>query len=227
MAVEAENSGAPPSQAAQPAPKKAPFIWVPPLLGFLDINKDGKITKEEFSNGYPDLMFPLLDTDKDEKISLKEYTEAVKKARENAQKDYESMAKNLDKDEDGFLSEEEWKSTEKDRGEADANKDGKISIKEYANYRMKGWYHLLLPRTTASAQGKVTLFDAVDKNRDGKITREEMKEAAGEFFLMWDYNGDGVINPLDATEAAKRKKASKSAEKEKEDDSGKAQNPRP
>ncbi|MHA2609601.1 MAG: EF-hand domain-containing protein [bacterium JZ-2024 1] len=186
--------------------KRGPVIWIPPILGFLDKNKNGIITREEFVNGYPEVIFPLVDTDKDDVITLKEYQEAEKKARESAEKNYYEEAKKMDADGDGFLSEQEWKGDEKVREEADTNKDGKISQAEYVAQKMKGWYHLLFPLTQASARGKVSIFEGVDANGDKKVTREEMKKAAGEFFAMWDYTKDGLITPADAVAAGEKKK---------------------
>ncbi|MFN4182487.1 MAG: hypothetical protein ACK4G3_04710 [bacterium] len=222
LLLSAEKEERPVETPPKPVIKQGPVIWIPPILGFLDKNKNGIITKEEFVNGYPEVIFPLLDTDKDGLVSIEEYKEGEKKARESAEKSHQEEAKKMDADEDGFLSEQEWKVEEKVRKEADTDKDGKIRYGEYVAVKMKGWYHLLFPRTQASAKGKVSIFAGVDYNGDKKVTVEEMKKAAGEFFRMWDYNNDGLITPADAVIAGERKKQEGS--KEKKDDSAEAKN---
>lgn len=63
------------------------------------------------------------------------------------------------------------------------------------------------------------MFERVDTNKDGKITRAESEKAATARFAKMDANGDGVITLAEAKaahEARKAKRAEKRAEKAKD-----------
>jgi Ca2+-binding EF-hand superfamily protein len=59
------------------------------------------------------------------------------------------------------------------------------------------------------------IFDRLDTNRDGKITKDEAKGLIKEHFNQIDRNGDGVITYEELLQAAQEKQASKAPNPEK------------
>jgi Ca2+-binding EF-hand superfamily protein len=60
------------------------------------------------------------------------------------------------------------------------------------------------------------IFDRLDVNKDGKISKEEAKGLIKEHFEKLDANKDGFIDFEELLKAAKEKREAKAAEKEKE-----------
>jgi Ca2+-binding EF-hand superfamily protein len=89
----------------------------------------------------------------------------------------------LDRNRDGYLSAAEFSGTDDDDREdrfsdLDANHDGRVSRSE--------WH------------GSAAVFDALDGNRDGVLTREEAigtGDGPQDEFRSVDVNGDGVVMP--------------------------------
>jgi Ca2+-binding EF-hand superfamily protein len=59
------------------------------------------------------------------------------------------------------------------------------------------------------------IFDHLDTNRDGKISKDEAKGLIKEHFDKIDRNGDGVISYEELLQAAQEKHAPKAANPEK------------
>ena len=116
---------------------------------------------EEMHEGGMPPMFSQLDTDKDGRISVKESQDGVAR-----------MFKEADTNKDGFISKEEMqahhKAMHEKRGEmmrdkwkaADKDGDGALSRAEVDAAKM--------PMLTRD-------FDKLDKNKDGKLTPDEMR----------------------------------------------------
>jgi hypothetical protein len=49
-------------------------------------------------------------------------------------------------------------------------------------------------------------FSELDKDKDGKISKEEMPEQGRQFFGMMDANGDGFVDQAEQKAAAERAK---------------------
>lgn len=103
---------------------------------------------------------------------------------------FKRIFKRLDQDADGMVTEQEyvarsrWKDKDKARKiwrASDGNGDGKVTAQEYCENR----------RVTDKAK---EVFKWLDKNRDGKVTEEEVGERAKEIFAEMDKNGNGEVN---------------------------------
>ncbi len=119
------------------------------------------------------------------------------------------MFAHLDKNQDGKLTKDELPERMGDRiMAADSNGDGAVTQAELqaARERMGG-------RRGPDAQGRgggegrpdpAQLFTRLDKNNDGKLTKDELPEWMTERLMAGDTNGDGVITKAEF-EAAREK----------------------
>jgi Ca2+-binding EF-hand superfamily protein len=81
--------------------------------------------------------------------------------------------------------------------EADKNKDGKLDAKELTEALNK-----IMPRPQLGPPGRFgfgqffvkPIFDAADKNKDGKLSREELKIGARALFKVLDKEGKGELD---------------------------------
>lgn len=139
--------------AGNPEGKKIdPERIVADVLGRMDANKDGKISKDE-AQGFIKEYFDKIDGNKDGFVDKDELTQAAKrmaagqggrpgkqgKPEEGGQKKGPDF-NDFDKDADGRITKEEAKGTPlEDKFDAmDANKDGRIDRKEFEAFLKKG-----------------------------------------------------------------------------------------
>jgi len=109
----------------------------------------------------------------------------------------------LDTDNSGDVTFEEFSAMLKSRvGEADANKDGKITVDELAaeieKIRAERVAQRLIDRFDTNGDGMLTagevdsrqekMFALLDKNDDGKIEKDEMPQRKGH---RWGHGGGG------------------------------------
>ena len=184
------------AQAPAGAPKGDRAQMMQERLKAADTNGDGKISRDEANASLPGIAknFDAIDTNKDGFLSREELAAAggmhghrqkmlehIKAAdtngdgkisREEANASLPGIAKNfdaIDTNQDGFLSKEELAAAGEKRGRghrmlehlkaADTNGDGKFS-REEAN---------------ASLPHIAKNFDAIDTDKDGFVTKEELR----------------------------------------------------
>jgi len=142
----------------------------------LDRNKDGKISKEEWGKR-PARIFQNLDTNGDGVIDAAEAQAGAKKTVE--------MTRERAKRIFNFL---------------DSDKDGKLSLEEFERYAVNREIAQWL-RSASQPGGpqrarpdRRNFFKALDKNGDGKISKDEWR-GREERFKQLDKNGDGYLTP--------------------------------
>lgn len=193
------------------------------LFDRLDKNKDGFIDKDEAPPRLKE-RFDQVDTNKDGKISKEEFKQAMtvlqKLGGAGRQRNPDALFDRLDKNKDGFIDKSEAPERMQKRfDQIDTDKDGKISREEFKRAMLqraknrKGGTSPAKPAAGTStpdnksstsspnnpAEGKTSTgpsFESLDKNADGRLTREEVKGTSLEAkFDEIDTNKDGKIDP--------------------------------
>ncbi len=152
------------------------------LFKILDGDGDEKLTFDEFKKRQRKATFLVMDLNANGGLSLKEFSMGEMKAasRDRA----ELVFKFTDVDEDGQLSFREFRSRPPDAyfEKFDVDEDDGVSLNEYA----AGNSHLVRANLCESA------FDAIDRDGDGSLDRDEFRKKSEEFFFARrDANGDG------------------------------------
>lgn len=215
------------------------------LLQLYDTNRDGRLQAAEYKRLGP--SWRELDRNGDAALSLEEVaarfssfgdanqsrpaTARVKKSSVRAAKRSKPTTRQLaqsllqlyDQNQDGVLQREEWGHLKGRWGEADRDRDGKLSLDEMI-YRMAAYTQpgaekldgetLLrrrfrpLPPAERLPAGLPTWFAEKDTNRDGQVM---MSEFASEWpdeklaeFKRYDRNGDGFITPRECLAGMKK-----------------------
>jgi len=152
----------------------------------LDLDKDGKISASEFldyaSPAHAKAVawddFDLANEDGDEFLSLEEYkTTHYGKERviDGNHDGFKGHYDELDSDKDGKISKEEWLSSPAAQdpfSHMDYNGDKLIEFEEFARNE-KEHYHGLDHESEEAQKHTREAFDALDRDKDGKLTRAE------------------------------------------------------
>jgi Ca2+-binding EF-hand superfamily protein len=180
-----------------------------PTFADLDKNKDKKISKDEFPSQFPAQFFDRLDANHDGFIDEEEFN-AMRRGgggmMMGGPRTGESLTKLLDANTDGKVSREEFAKIESLFDALDKDHNGELNQEE-----LNGFFRAV-NEAQAQATGGVevtNLFDKYDKNKDSKITADEMSNE--KTFKALDLNKDGEITKAEADTALKQlKKASDS-----------------
>jgi Ca2+-binding EF-hand superfamily protein len=174
-----------------------------PQFADLDKNKDKKISRDEWQG--PAQFFDRLDANKDGFIDETEWNAMRQRygGGGGGPRLGESMAKFLDANKDGKVSRDEFAKMLTLFDLLDTNHDGELTQEE-----MNGFFRAFSTAQT-EAQNQATggvdvnnLFANSDKNKDGKLTPDEI--ANDRLFKRLDLNKDGVVTRDEAETALKQ-----------------------
>ena len=182
-----------------------------PTFADIDKNKDKKISKEEWaSSQLPPQMFDRLDSNHDGFIDEEEFN-AMRRGFGGGggfQRVGDSLIKLLDANGDGKISREEFAKIVSLFDALDKDHNGELNAEE-----LNGFFRAVNEAQTQATGGVElnNLFEKYDKNKDGKITPEELGNER--IFKSLDLNKDGVITREEADAALKQLKKAADAKK--------------
>ena len=184
------------------------------LFQTLDANDDKSITRGEVpESARPafDRLAKQADTNHDGKIDQQEYRDMLTRARDSALSTVPRTAeafKAADKNGDGKLNRDEWPGLPAMFFRVDADGDGSVTLAEATRF-LEAPSAVNLP----SANQFGPRFQAMDKNGDKKLTRDEFTGVPANFDRI-DTDKDGVLTPAEVRQfvqanAAKKAQAAK------------------
>jgi len=181
----------------------------------LDKNKDKKLSHDEWPSFMPQQAFDAADTNHDGFVDEAEWNAMRQRFGGGGRGFGESITKFLDANKDGKVSRDEFAKLLTLFDLLDTNHDGELTQEE-AN----GFFRAI-NTAQSEAQNQATggvdvtnLFTKFDKNKDGKLTPDEVTDERT--FKALDLNKDGVVTRDEAETAlkqlAERAKARKQAQ---------------
>jgi Ca2+-binding EF-hand superfamily protein len=170
-----------------------------PQMNFddLDKDKDGKISKSEWQG--PPQFFDRMDANHDGFIDKQEWEAWRSRAAGGGAgpgRITDSVLKYLDTNHDGKVSRDEFAKITQIFDALDKNHDGALTAEEL------GGFYQAVGQAPTQATGGVdvdSFFAKYDKNKDGKITPDELDNE--KLFKVLDLNHDGVITREEADQA--------------------------
>jgi len=182
-----------------------------PTFADLDKNKDKKVSREEASQ-MPPQFFDRLDANKDGFLDEEEWNNMRRNlgggGGGNFQRTGESLSKLMDANADGKVSREEFAKIVSLFDALDKDHNSELSTEE-----LNGFFRAI-NEVQAQATGGVevsSLFEKNDKNKDGKITVDELGNE--KTFKALDLNKDGSVTREEADTALKQLKKASDARK--------------
>jgi len=182
-----------------------------PSFAELDKNKDKKLSREEMPPQFPAQAFDRVDTNHDGFIDEEEWNAMRSRfggGMGGGPRTGENLAKFLDANGDGKVSRDEFAKILSLFDTLDKDHNGELSQDE-----LNGFFRAV-NEAQAQATGGVevnNLFEKFDKNKDAKITAEEMGNE--KTFKALDLNKDGFITREEADTALKQLKKASEAKK--------------
>ncbi len=198
----------------------------------LDQNKDGKLTKDEVPAEFKDRMAQAYERLGKDEITREQFTEMMQRMAgalglpEGPQRGMAegfrpipAFLRVLDANSDGRISKEELAKAADKFAELDENGDGQIDPRELLGPPPAGFAggpggnpEIRRPegqgrpnppgRPADGAPGQ--FFAQLDRNNDGKLSKDEVPERMREFFGRLDKDGDGFLAAEEMREAASR-----------------------
>lgn len=164
----------------------------------LDKNGDGKVSKDEFTG--PPARFAQLDADHDGFITLQESRAPIAAAVGDGRM-LPPRLKAMDKNSDGKVSRDEFTGPAARFDRIDADGDGFLTLQEVRQFAAR-------VAAAAPGRGAVARFDALDKDKSGKISREEFPGPAKRFDRL-DSDHDGSLTRAELRAATGARPATK------------------
>ncbi len=190
-----------------------------PTFAELDKNKDKKISRDEFPSQFPPQMFDRIDTNHDGSIDEEEWKTMTSqfgggrggggdRMMVAGPRLGESLIKLLDANADAKVSREEFAKIVSLFDALDKDHSGDLSQDE-----LNGLFRVVNEVQTQATGGVEVnnLFEKYDKNKDGKITADEIGNER--IFKSLDLNKDGEVTRAEADTALKQIKKASDAKK--------------
>jgi len=194
-----------PAVAQEPPPMPPPgniggggMRFQMPTFAELDKNKDKKLSRDEMPSMMPPQAFDRLDENHDGFIDEEEWNRMRGRMTGGMTRTGESLMKLLDSDKDGKVTQEEFAKIVSIFTHLDQDHNGVLTQEE-----LNGFFRAVTEAQTAATGGVNTnsAFDAMDKNKDGKITPDETNER---MFRNLDLNKDGQVTRDEFEKAVKQ-----------------------
>ena len=141
------------------------------MFANLDHNRDGRLEPNEWH--YQIETFRRIDRNRDNALTLSEFLG------QNVNDDRGDDFDDLDYNNDGYVSRQEWHGGLREFDSLDRNRDGRLSR-----------YEVVGSETSFTTYNE---FQNLDYNRDGRLARNEW-HWSNSSFNQWDTNRDGVIS---------------------------------
>ena len=175
-----------------------------PTFAEMDKNKDKKLSKDEMAQ-MPPQMFDRMDENKDGFIDEEEFNNRRGgrmggPGGGGGPRLSESLVKFLDANQDGKVTREEFARISQVFDALDGDHNGDLSTEELN--RFSAAVAELQNQSTGGVDVQ-NLFAAYDKNKDGKLTADEMTGHDREFKRL-DLNKDGSVTRDEAAQAIKQ-----------------------
>lgn len=176
----------------------------------LDANSDQTIDREEVPESAREAFDKILeqaDRNHNSKLEAEEIRavlEGLRTLGNSAGIEAQARFKAMDADKDGKVSRSEFKGPAFFFDRLDANADGAISSDEFPNANRPMRPGADVRRRFNAAPTDSPLLMRLDKNNDGKVTRDEAEGRFAQFFDRLDTNADGAVTPEEAAKAADR-----------------------
>jgi Ca2+-binding EF-hand superfamily protein len=190
------------SFAQQDPPPPAPVFrnFQMPTFADLDKNKDKKITRDELPGQFPAQAFDRMDENKDGFIDEEEWTRRQRGGGGmGGPRIGEQLIGTLDANADGKVTREEFGRILEVFEILDKDGNAEVSGEEMGRFLQAA--NELKSRATGGVEID-RLFQKLDKDKDSKITADEM--ANEKTFKALDLNKDGFITREEATKATKQ-----------------------
>jgi Ca2+-binding EF-hand superfamily protein len=159
-----------------------------------DNNGDSRVSASEWTGNRA--LFQRLDTNRDGYLSMTEYTNNGGFNADSQGGPAFTFA-NLDRNHDGWLTRNEWKMSAAEFNRLDTNRDNRISNYEFQT-SSTGTYGRANEQSDQQTEQR---FLAVDRNRDGWVTRAESGMSTAEFNRL-DTNNDNRLSRFEFDTAA-------------------------
>ena len=221
-----DDTPAKPERKRQTRGDRSAFQEIGRILRAKDADGDSKLSQEEFGDAD---LFKTLDTDEDGSLTLRELIggkdaviEADKKEQAAVMQEEFSI---LDRDDSGKLSKDELgKEFEGLLETGDTDKDGSLNLEEFSNARKPGDS----VRNNGDRPERGDILGQLDKDGDGKISKDEAPARLKENFDKVDKDGDGFLSKEEiegiVRDRMKRQRPGAKPETPKQDDSEKKEN---